>query len=124
MNSDFLLHSPLARQLYHEHAAALPVIDYHNHLDARSVAENRGYENIARLWVISDPYKHRAMRILGVPENKITGDCSDYEKFEAWYESLPRLIGNPLFDWSQMEMSTIFDFDLLPFKPCKRFGIH
>ena len=119
MNSNFLLHSPLAQQLYHEHAAALPVIDYHNHLDARSVAENRQYENIAQLWVITDPYKHRAMRILGVPENKITGDCSDYEKFEVWYESLPRLIGNSLFDWSQMELSTVFDFELLPLKPCR-----
>lgn len=119
MNSNFLLHSPLAQQLYHEHVAALPVIDYHNHLDARSIAENHRYENIARLWVISDPYKHRVMRILGISENKITGDCSDYEKFEAWYKSLPRLIGNPLFDWSQMELSIVFDFDLLPFKPCR-----
>ncbi len=120
MNSDFLLTSPLARQLYYEHAAPLPVIDYHNHLDARAVTENHRYENIARLWVISDPYKHRAMRILGVPEDRITGSSSDYEKFEAWYESLPRLIGNPLFDWSQMELSTVFDFDLLPFKPCRQ----
>lgn len=119
MNSDFLLHSPFARQLYHAHAATLPIIDYHNHLDARCIAKNRQYENIARLWVISDPYKHRAMRILGVPENRITSDCSDYEKFEAWYESLPRLIGNPLFDWSQMELKAVFDFELLPFKPCR-----
>lgn len=120
MNSDFLLTSPLARQLYYAHAAALPVIDYHNHLDARAVAENHRYENIARLWVTPDPYKHRAMRILGVPEDRITGSSSDYEKFEVWYESLPRLIGNPLFDWSQMELSTVFDYDLLPFKPCRQ----
>ncbi len=119
MNPDYLLTSPLARQLYHDCAAVLPIIDYHNHLDTRGVFENRRYENIAQLWVITDPYKHRAMRILGVSEDRITGCCSDYEKFEAWYESLPRLIGNPLFDWSQMELSSVFDFELLPFKPCR-----
>lgn len=119
MNPDFLLTSPLARQLYHSCAAQLPIIDYHNHLDAAAIASNARYENITRLWVASDPYKHRAMRILGVPEEKITGSASDYEKFCAWYESLPRLAGNPLFDWSIMELKQVFDFDLLPFKPCE-----
>ncbi len=119
MNPDFLLTSPLARQLYHSCAAQLPIIDYHNHLDAAAIANNVAYENITQLWVASDPYKHRAMRILGIPEEMITGSATDYEKFCVWYESLPRLAGNPLFDWSVMELKQVFNFDLLPFRPCK-----
>lgn len=119
MNPDFLLSSPLAQGLYHDCVKALPIIDYHNHLAPGDITSNRRYDNITQLWVSSDPYKHRAMRILGLPERVITGQASDYEKFEAWYGSLPRLIGNPLFDWSIMELSTVFDLELLPFKPCR-----
>jgi len=115
MNVDFLLTTDLSKRLYHECARNLPIIDYHNHLAISDIADNRVFENIAQLWIISDPYKHRAMRILGVAEKYITGDSSDFEKFEAWYKSLPRLIGNPLFDWSQMELATVFNFELLPF---------
>lgn len=116
MNPNYLLTLPLARQLYRE-VAALPIIDYHNHLSAQEIREDRRYENITRLWVAADPYKHRAMRILGVEERYITGDASDEEKFRVWYESLPRLIGNPLFDWSIMELSLVFDMELLPLRP-------
>ena len=119
MNPNFLLRSPLAQQLYHTCAKALPIIDYHNHLSPADIRSNRRYDNITQLWVSTDPYKHRAMRILGLEERVITGNASDYEKFETWYESLPRLIGNPLFDWSVMEFSMVFDMELLPFRPCR-----
>ncbi len=114
MNKDFLLTDDLSKRLYHNVASSLPIIDYHNHLSVADIKENRRFENIARLWVISDPYKHRAMRILGVEEKYITGNASDCEKFKAWYTSLSRLIGNPLFDWSVMELETVFDYHLLP----------
>ena len=117
MNPDYLLKLPLARRLYHECAANLPIIDYHNHLSPGQLRENRPFANITQLWIAADPYKHRALRILGVEERYITGDASDREKFRTWYEHLPRLIGNPLFDWSQMELSTVFGMELLPFRP-------
>lgn len=119
MNPDFLLTLPLAKQLYHDCAKTLPIIDYHNHLSAVEIANDFRYESITQLWVATDPYKHRAMRILGVEERYITGDASDYEKFQAWYTSLPRLIGNPLFDWAAMELSTVFGMELLPFGDCE-----
>lgn len=119
MNPDFLLKLPLAKELYHNCAKALPIIDYHNHLNAAELVNDRAFDNITQLWIASDPYKHRAMRILGVEEKRITGKASDFEKFKAWYESLPRLIGNPLFDWSVMELSTVFGMDLLPFEDCE-----
>ena len=116
MQNSFLLTNELSAKLYNECAKELPIIDYHNHLVVSDIANNRSFQNIAELWVKSDPYKHRAMRILGTPEKYITGDATDFEKFEVWYNALPRLIGNPLFDWSQMELSTVFDYKLLPFR--------
>lgn len=117
MNPNYLLTLPLAQRLYREVAASLPIVDYHNHLCAQEIRENRKFENITRLWVAADPYKHRAMRILGVEERFITGNASDEEKFRVWYESLPRLIGNPLFDWSMMELHTVFGMEMLPLRP-------
>lgn len=114
MDDNFLLNTPLAQWLYHECAKDLPVIDYHNHLAMDDLAADKCYENIAELWLLSDPYKHRAMRICGIEEKYITGDAGEYDKFSAWMSVLSRLIGNPLYDWSILEMKRIFDIDLRP----------
>lgn len=115
-----LLNNELGKQLYMEVASKLPIIDYHNHLSVADISSDRVFENITQLWVSVDPYKHRAMRILGIPERYITGDATDFEKFEKWYACLPRLVGNPLFDWSMMEFDTVFDIELYPFtRPAK-----
>ena len=116
MEKNFLLSTKTARKLYHKVARDLPIIDYHNHLSISDVANDRRFSNITELWITPDPYKHRAMRILGVPEKYITGDASDFEKFEEWYNLLPRLVGNPLYDWSRMELSTVFGIELSPIK--------
>lgn len=108
MQQNFLLNTPLSQKLYKEIAQPLPLVDYHNHLPIKDIAEDRVYENIAELWLISDPYKHRAMRICGVPEYYITGDADSKEKFLAWCRIFPQLVGNPLYDWSCMEMEWIF----------------
>ena len=38
IHEDFLLQSQTARELYHNHAAGLPIIDYHCHLDPSEIA--------------------------------------------------------------------------------------
>lgn len=114
MKEDFLLTTPLARRLYHEAAEELPVIDYHNHLSTADLAADRICENIYELWLKPDPYKHRAMRICGVPERLITGDGSAEEKFFAWCHIFPMLVGNPLYHWSVMELSRVFGIRELP----------
>lgn len=108
MDCNYLLSTPLAQQLYEETARSLPLIDYHNHLSVDDLIQNRTFQDIAELWVINDPYKHRAMRICGVDEALITGNADHKEKFHAWCETYPKLMGNPLFDWSQMELEQIF----------------
>ncbi len=116
MDKDFILISECAKKLYHECAAKLPIIDYHNHLCVADIDADRKFDNITELWISVDPYKHRAMRILGVPEKYITGNASDYEKFEKWYGCLPRLVGNALFDWSVMEFDMVFGMEIYPFE--------
>jgi len=111
IDDHFLLKTEAARRLYHETAAALPIIDYHCHLDAKELAADRHFENIAQLWVTGDPYKHRAMRITGVPEAEITGPATDRAKFDHWARTLPRTLGNPLHHWSALELLRYFGVD-------------
>ena len=82
----------------------LPIVDWHNHLDLKAIAEDRPFGSLYEVWVKPDPYKHRAMRICGVPERLITGDAPDAEKMAAWEVTLPKLVGNPLSAWSRMEL--------------------
>lgn len=113
IHNDFLLTTATARRLYHELAAGLPIIDYHNHLDARDLADDRRFDNIAQLWIATDPYKHRAMRIAGVPERFVTGAATDREKFDAWAATVPQTLGNPLFHWTALELKRYFDISEL-----------
>ena len=116
MDRYFLLKNEIAINLYETCARNLPIVDYHNHLNVADILSDRKFENITRLWISVDPYKHRAMRILGVAERFITGDATDYEKFEKWYSCIPRLVGNALYDWSVMEFDLIFGIVLPPFQ--------
>ena len=110
-DTDFLLLNDYGKKLYHEVAAALPIIDPHNHIDTASLANNTSFENLYQLWVQHDPYKHRAMRIFGIAEELITGNRPDYEKFLAWAECFPHTVGNPLFHWTCMELKMLFGIE-------------
>lgn len=114
MQGDYLLNSKNARKLYEEHAKALPIIDFHNHVAVSDIARDRKFENITELWLASDPYKHRLMRICGVEECFITGAADPYEKFEKYCQVFPMLAGNPVYDWSRMELWQIFGIDKIP----------
>lgn len=107
-DENFLLRTTTARRLYHEHAASLPIIDFHSHLDARDLAEDRSFRDLAELWVEPDQYKHRAMRLRGVSERAITGDAAPREKFDQWASTVPHTLGNPLFHWSALELHRVF----------------
>ena len=96
MDADFLLQTDTARDLYHNHAARLPIIDYHCHLNPADVAEDRRFRSITELWLGGDHYKWRAMRTNGIDERLITGDASDWEKFQAWAATVPYCFRNPL----------------------------
>ena len=107
MTHNLFLTTDIAEQLY-QSVRNLPIIDYHNHLSVSELAENKPFTSLYDLWVRSDPYKHRAMRICGVNESFITGDASPNEKFRTWAETLPKLAGNPLYHWSEAELWSVF----------------
>jgi len=111
LNNNFLLSSPQAQDLYHCYAAAMPIFDFHCHIEAKELAENKPYENITRLWLGGDHYKWRAMRINGVDEAMITGKADDFTKFHAWADTIQHAIGNPLYHWTHLELSRYFDID-------------
>ena len=113
MNQDFLLTTDVARKLYREVAADLPVIDYHSHLQQGEIASRKKFRNIAELWLAGDHYKWRLMRTSGVSEDYCTGERSDEEKFRAFCKVLPLAIGNPIYHWSHLELRRIFNIDLL-----------
>lgn len=120
MDNNYLLTSPQARHLYETYARDLPIIDFHNHVTMADVQCNRRFENLTELWLASDPYKHRLMRICGVPEHFITGKASAYEKFEKFCEILPLLAGHPVYDWSRMELREVFGIETMPSKETAR----
>ena len=110
MDQDFLLSTQTAKELYHEFAAKVPILDYHCHINPQEIAEDRKFENITQVWLGGDHYKWRQMRSNGVDEYYITGDAPDREKFQKWAETLDKAIGNPLFHWSHLELQRYFDY--------------
>jgi len=113
IHDDFLLGNQAARKLYHEYAAAQPIIDYHNHLPPAEIAERRRFANLFEIWLEGDHYKWRAMRANGVDERFCTGDASPREKFQAWARTVPFTLRNPLYHWTHLELKRYFDLDLL-----------
>jgi len=108
LDENFLLSNATSRQLYHEFARKMPIIDYHNHLPPDEIAEDKNFENITRVWLNGDHYKWRAMRTNGVPEEYITGNKSDWEKFQKWAETVPYTMRNPLYHWTHLELQRYF----------------
>ena len=111
MDKDFLLSTDMAKTLYHQYAETMPVLDYHCHINPQEIYEDRKFDNITQVWLGGDHYKWRQMRTNGVDEKYVTGDGSDREKFQAWAETMPKLIGNPLYHWSHLELRRYFGYD-------------
>ncbi|MDP2571561.1 glucuronate isomerase [Vibrio penaeicida] len=108
LTKDFLLSSSIASELYHKYAAKMPIYDYHCHLDPKDIAEDRQFCNISQIWLEGDHYKWRAMRAVGIDEERITGKASDYDKFIAWASTVPKTMGNPLYHWTSLELRRPF----------------
>ena len=114
MDQNFMLQNKAAERLYHEYAASMPIIDYHNHLIPQQILGDINFKNLTQIWLYGDHYKWRAMRAMGIDEEKITGSGSDYEKFEQWAKTVPSTLRNPLYHWTHLELQRYFGItDLL-----------
>ncbi len=107
-SDDFLLETELARRLYHGYAEPQPIYDYHCHLPPDRIASDHRFASISELWLEGDHYKWRAMRTNGVAERYCTGDASAWEKFEAWAQTVPHTLRNPLWHWTHLELKNPF----------------
>ena len=107
-DENLFLSCDAAKRIY-EKIRALPIIDYHCHLDQNKIAADAGFSDIGELWLAGDHYKWRAMRLCGVDEYYVTGGASYKEKFLKFAEILPKMVGNAVYYWSQMELVQIFD---------------
>ena len=120
LDKDFLLQTETAQTLFHKFAENEPIFDFHNHLSAQEIYENKPLGNLANAWLDHDHYKWRAMRAAGVPENLITGHLNkdgsvnnlgeefDYERYLAFVKTLQNCVGNPLYHWSHLELQRYF----------------
>ena len=111
IHDDFMLTNETAKHLYHSYAKDMPIFDYHCHLMPEWIANDHEFTDITEIWLAGDHYKWRAMRANGVPEEKITGNASSEEKFEAWAETAEATIGNPLYHWTHLELKRYFGID-------------
>lgn len=110
MDKDFILSNQTARELFHNYAEKMPILDYHCHINPAEIAQDRRFENITQLWLGGDHYKWRYLRSCGVEEKYITGNASDHDKFLAWAKALGKAIGNPLYHWSHLELQRYFGY--------------
>eukprot|EP00903_Cladosiphon_okamuranus_P000813 g811.t1 len=108
-----LLHEDLrqARRLFHEVAASLPIVDFHNHLEPTAIAEDRQWESIGENWLEGDHYKWRAMRWNGIPEHLVSGAASYREKYDAFAKTVPHCVGNPIYHWTHLELRRYFGWN-------------
>jgi glucuronate isomerase len=111
IHDDFLLQTEWARQLYHEHAKDLPIIDYHCHLPPQEIANDQTWDNLSQVWLGGDHYKWRAMRTNGISEKYCSGTASDREKFDVFCSIMPKLLKNPIYHWSHLELAKYFNFN-------------
>ena len=134
MDKDFLLETPTAKHLYHDYASALPLIDYHCHLNPREIYEDRRFHDLAEVWLggrnpdgsyAGDHYKWRLMRSNGVDEEYVTGSKSGYERFLKFVEALEMAIGNPMYHWCHLELQQFFGvYEPLTLESAKRIWDH
>jgi glucuronate isomerase len=113
IHDDFLLETKLAAELFHRYVRDLPIVDYHCHLPVEQIAADHRFRSITEVWLDGDHYKWRAMRANGADERYCTGEASDWEKFEAWANTVPSTLRNPLYHWTHMELKRPFGVDEL-----------
>ena len=109
LTEDFLLTNPIAIELYHNYAQEQPIFDYHSHLSPQLIADDYQFTNLYDVWLKGDHYKWRAMRTNGITEEYCTGNKSDYKKYLAYAQSVPYMLGNPLYHWTHLELKRYFN---------------
>lgn len=107
LNFNYLLSTESSVKIF-ETIEHLPIVDLHGHIEAQQIAEDKGWEDIWELECATDHYVWELMRRCGVPEEKITGDAPNEEKWRALAEVFPRFAGNPVYEWIHLDLRRRF----------------
>lgn len=112
LGENFLLDSEPARKLFHEYAKDMPIYDYHSHISVKEIRENKKFASITEAWLGADHYKWRLMRAMGVEEKYVSDPTTpDWERFEKWAQIMPYAVGNPVYEWTHLELRRFFNID-------------
>lgn len=112
INDSFMLKNETSKILYN-FAKNLPIIDYHCHISPKLIAEDYQFSDAHDLFLGGDHYKWRQIRSNGINEKYITGEADPYDKWFAFAKTMPKLIGNPIYHWTHLELKRYFDIDLI-----------
>ena len=112
LDEDYLLENQEAKKLY-KIIENLPILDAHNHADIKEIANNEGWKDIWEVEADTDHYVWELMRKRGVPEEKITGKSSNYEKWKALCDVFPDIATNPTYEWIHLDLQRRFGIDKL-----------
>lgn len=116
IHDNFMLSNKAAERLYHDYAENMPILDYHSHLIIRQILDNVNFNNMTQVWLYGDHYKWRAMRACGFGEELVSGipdKADDFARFQAWAQTVPQTLGNPLYHWTHLELKRFFGIDTL-----------
>lgn len=112
LGKDFLLDNETGKKLYFDYASKMPIFDFHCHLIPSEIYEDHKFSSITEAWLgkngYGDHYKWRLLREMGVDESYITGSKSDREKFQKYAECMPYFVGNPIYEWTHLELRRYF----------------
>jgi glucuronate isomerase len=110
LDDNYLLQNESGRKIY-EAIKDLPILDAHNHGDVREILDNNNWTDIWEVEAATDHYVWELMRKRGVPEEKITGDASNREKWMGLAEVFPELVGNPTYEWIHLDLKRRFGIE-------------
>jgi glucuronate isomerase len=110
LGEGYLLESESASRLY-DTIRDLPILDPHSHVDVEAVAQNNGWTDIWEVEGATDHYIWELMRKRGVPEERITGDAPNREKWDALASVFPEFAGNPTYEWVHLDLRRRFGID-------------
>lgn len=111
VDNKFYFTNEIGYKLFHNVAKHLPIFDFHCHLNAKDIVEDKPFNNIAEIWLYGDHYKWRLMRFHGIEEKYITGNESDLNKFVKYAQTIEFAFNNPLYYWSNMELTKYFNIN-------------
>lgn len=110
LDEEYLLETETAVELYDAIEDA-PILDPHSHVDLQEVVEDDGWSDIWEVQGATDHYVWEMMRKRGVPEEQITGEASNKDKWLALAEIFPEIVGNPTYEWVHLDLKRRFGIE-------------